>query len=508
MVPERILLVDDVAANLAVLTGVLEPAGYEVLVAPSGATGLRLAVKAQPDLILLDVMMPELGGIETCRQLKQNEVTRDIPVLFITARSETASLVEGFGAGGVDYIVKPFQAEEVLSRVATHLRLSRLNRELAEKNRSLELRTAELSAEMARRRGAEHALHNAGAQLDVLAELEASRGSLDGLIGISEPLRRMVEDIRRVSAFASTSVLITGESGTGKELIARAVHFGSSRARAPFVPLNCVAIPADLAESMLFGHVKGAFTGAAADRKGLFEMAHGGTLFLDEIGDMPLFLQAKLLRVLEDSRLTPVGASEPRAVNVRIIAATNAELEQRIREGTFRQDLYFRLAHYVIASSPLRERPEDVPVLAQHFLKTLAPELGIRAPRLSDSAVAMLRSYPFPGNVRELKNIIERALIQSGGESIQPEHLRLPQRSPGERVRTATLEATSTSAAPASPAASGLPLNLAEAEEILIARALQQTQGNIADAARLLGVHRTRIYRKLAKDGGVIPDEA
>ncbi|MBL9169085.1 MAG: sigma-54-dependent Fis family transcriptional regulator [Verrucomicrobiales bacterium] len=508
MVPERILLVDDVAANLAVLTGVLEPAGYEVLVAPSGATGLRLAVKAQPDLILLDVMMPELGGIETCRQLKQNEVTRDIPVLFITARSETASMVEGFGAGGVDYIVKPFQAEEVLSRVATHLRLSRLNRELAEKNRSLELRTAELSAEMTRRRGAEHALHDAGAQLDVLAELEASRGSLDGLIGISEPLRRMVDDIRRVSAFASTSVLITGESGTGKELIARAVHFGSSRARAPFVPLNCVAIPAELAESMLFGHVKGAFTGAAADRKGLFEMAHGGTLFLDEIGDMPLFLQAKLLRVLEDGRLTPVGASEPRAVNVRIIAATNAELEHRIREGTFRQDLYFRLAHYVIASSPLRERPEDVPILAQHFLKTLAPELGIRAPRLSDSALAMLQSYPFPGNVRELKNIIERALIQSGGESIQPEHLRLPQRSPGERVRPPSLEATATATAPATSAVAGLPLNLAEAEDLLIARALQQTQGNIADAARLLGVHRTRIYRKLAKDGGVIPDEA
>ncbi len=489
---EKILLVDDVPANLAVLTSALEPQGYEIFAAPNGASALSVAVKVKPDLILLDIMMPGLDGLETCRRLKQNEAARDIPVIFITARSETENVVEGFRAGGVDYVVKPFQAEEVLNRVATHLRINRLTRELREKNRALETRTAELTAEITRRQKVESALQQAGDQLATFSGLEASRGNLTGLVGGSGQLKKIVEEIRRLHQFANTTVLITGESGTGKELVARAVHFDSARAKAPFVPMNCVAIPAELAESILFGHVKGSFTGATADRKGCFELADGGTLFLDEIGDMHASLQVKLLRVLEDGCVTPVGAAESKKVNVRVIAATNADLTARIATGTFRQDLFFRLARYTVTTPPLRERLEDVPLLAAHFLKVFAAEMGRPSPGMSQAVTAALQAYDFPGNIRELKNIIERALIASGGEMILPEHLHL--------LQSAGTDALAVSQKTKKDTAPSLPLNLAEAEDVLIQRALDKTGGNIAEAARLLGIHRTRIYRKLAQE--------
>lgn len=490
--PPKILLVDDVAANLGVLSAALEPEGYEILATHNGATALKLAMKAKPDLILLDVMMPEMDGFETCRQLKQSEVTRDIPVIFITARTEMESIVEGFKAGGVDYVTKPFQTEEVLSRVSTHLRLSQLNRELQEKNQALETRTAELTAEIQKRRKVESSLQQADEKLTAFSNLEAARGQLASLIGHSPAMHKITNDIQRLRQFGQTSVLITGESGTGKELIARAIHFESDRAKAPFVPVNCVAIPAELAESTLFGHVKGSFTGALADRKGCFELANGGTLFLDEIGDMPVSLQVKLLRVLEDGCVLPVGATEAIKVDVRIIAATNADLDARINAGTFRQDLYFRLARYVLTSPPLRERIADVPMLATHFLKHFAGEMGLKPPVLSREAQEALRTYRFPGNVRELRNIIERALIQSGGQTIQPDHLQLL---PAAQT-PASIEAKSF----INQNRTGLPLNLAAAEDELIQRALDETNGNIAEAARLLGVHRTRIYRKLAQE--------
>ena len=489
---EKILLVDDVPANLTVLTSVLEPLGYDIFAAPNGAVALSVAAKAMPDLILLDIMMPGLDGLETCRRLKQSEATRDIPVIFITARGETESVVEGFGAGGVDYIVKPFQTGEVFNRIATHLRLSRLRRELLEQNRTLESRTAELTAEMERRRLAESALRQADDKLTAFSDLEALRGNITGLIGGSAKLRKIVEEIRRLHLFANTSVLITGESGTGKELVARAIHFGSTRAKAPFVPMNCVAIPAELAESILFGHLKGAFTGATADRKGCFELADGGTLFLDEIGDMPAGLQVKLLRVLEDGQVTPVGAGEAKHVDVRVIAATNADLTARIAAGGFRQDLFFRLARYTIQTPALRERLDDVPQLAGHFLQLFAAEMGQPSPGMSRAAAAALQAYDYPGNIRELKNIIERALIGSGGAMILPEHLQLAA-GPGAAGPPAT-------PAVKAAVAAELPLNLAAAEDALIQRALQETGGNIAEAARLLGVHRTRIYRKLAQE--------
>jgi DNA-binding NtrC family response regulator len=385
----------------------------------------------------------------------------------------------------------------VVSRVNTHLRLSRLRRELLEKNRALEARTAELTSEMEKRRQVESALRQADEKLAVISDLESSRWNLHAMISGSPQMQKIVDDISRLHHFSNTSVLITGESGTGKELIARAIHFDGARTKAPFVAVNCAAIPAELAESMLFGHAKGAFTGAAATRKGFFEMANGGTIFLDEIGDMALPLQAKLLRVLEDSLVTPVGMSEPVKVDVRVIAASNAKLAERIVTGAFRQDLYFRLARYTVCMPPLRERPEDIDLLARHFLRAFSAEMGMKAPPLSDDALQALRAYDFPGNVRELRNIIERALIECGGTAIQTRHLRFMKRD--------TLSPPPITPSTTNGTASVLPLNLADAEDALIQRALQETGGNIADAARLLGVHRTRIYRKLAQEGTRLP---
>jgi DNA-binding NtrC family response regulator len=487
---ERLLLVDDTPANLSVLAATLEPKGFEILAVSDGATALGVAERAQPALIILDIIMPGMDGFETCRQLKQIEATKEIPVIFITARGEMEHIVAGFAAGGVDYVVKPFEAAEVVSRVNTHLRLSRLRRELLEKNRALEARTAELTAEMEKRRQVESALQQADEKLAVISDMESSRWNLDGLIGGSPQIQKIVEDISRLHHFSNTSVLITGESGTGKELIARAIHFDGARAKAPFVAVNCAAIPAELAESMLFGHAKGAFTGATNTRKGFFEMANGGTIFLDEIGDMALPLQAKLLRVLEDSLVTPVGLSEPVKVDARVIAASNAKLTERIAAGTFREDLYFRLARYTVSAPPLRERPEDISLLAHHFLRIFAAEMGMKAPHLNHDALEALKAYDFPGNVRELRNIIECALIECGETAIQPRHLRFMSRAAPPPVENVTRPRT----------AVALPLNLAEAEDALIQRALKETGGNIADAARLLGVHRTRIYRKLAQE--------
>jgi transcriptional regulator with GAF, ATPase, and Fis domain len=288
-------------------------------------------------------------------------------------------------------------------------------------------------------------------------------------------------------------VLITGESGTGKELVARAIHHGSPRAHAPFIPVNCVAIPSELAESMLFGHLKGSFTGATADRKGWFELADGGTLFLDEIGDMPAGLQAKLLRVLEDGEIMSVGASQSKRVDVRVISATNADLSATIATGEFRQDLYFRLARFIVETPPLRDRPEDIPLLCAHFLQLFAEDMGLAAAALAPEALAWFSSYAFPGNVRELKNLIERALITSGGKTIERKHVQVSA-APSAAV-TASLplrEARPSTGA----AAAALPLNLEEAENVLIQRALEQTRGNVAEAARLLGVNRSRIYRR------------
>ncbi|MHB8520052.1 MAG: sigma-54-dependent transcriptional regulator [Limisphaerales bacterium] len=407
-----ILVVDDNDANRAVLCQLLDSRGYNVAAAPSGEIALKLVRSDPPELILLDVIMPDLDGFETCRRFKQDPATARIPIIFITAKDETRGVVEGFRSGGVDYITKPFQEDEVFIRIETHLKNHRLMHELQE--------------EVDRRERAESALKRADHALSILSEQEARRWGVDGFIGQSPAFAEVLNAIRKLQPFPNTNVLILGESGVGKELIARAIHYGGASAKGPFVPVNCSAIPKELGESAFFGHVKGAFSGATADHPGYFAQADGGTLFLDEVGDMPLNLQAKLLRAIEDGVIEPVGSStRKKKVEARILAGTNAELQSSIQAGEFRKDFYFRLAGYTIEVPPLRKRREDVPLLARYFVKRLSDEMGMPDPDFSPEALAKLASYAFPGNVRELKNLIERALIESGGGRISAEHLRI-----------------------------------------------------------------------------------
>jgi DNA-binding NtrC family response regulator len=484
MALRKVLIIDDTPANIRVLSQTLEPEGYEIFTAARGEQGLALAARVMPDVILLDVVMPGRNGYAICRDLKHNVATRDIPVLFVTARQEVDDVLRGFQSGATDYVVQPFRAEEVVARVKAHSEIARLTRELKERNRELE-------EEAGRRRTAEAERREVRERLTLLSEEASLRWGLESLVGQSLQMRKVLADIERLRQFSTTNVLITGESGTGKELVARALHYGSLRREAPFVPVNCAAIPADLAESTFFGHAKGAFTGATSDRKGCFERADGGTLFLDEIGDMDTVLQAKLLRVLEDGEYTPVGAPKAKRGDLRIVAATNTDLQAKIAAGRFREDLYFRLARYVVHTPALRERPEDIPTIAAHFLTQLSSEMAMTPPVLSDAALAILTAHLFPGNVRELKNLIERALIDSGGGIIGPEHLSIR---PAAACTPATL---ADAAQPQSP----LPLNVREAELELIERALKLTGGNVVEAARLLGVHRSSIYRRFEGRG-------
>ncbi len=434
----RILVADDIAANRTLLRQTLEPAGYDVLLVPGGEEALSVAQRAGPDLILLDVMMPGLNGFDTCRQLKQQASTQSIPVIFITAKDDSESVVQGFRVGGVDYITRPFNEAEVLARVDNHLRIHQLTEQLQQRNRQLQ-------DEIARREQAEGQLARADGQLSMISEQEARRWGIEGFVSRSPTVCAILNDVRRLQQAERTAVLITGESGTGKELIARAIHFGGSRSGKPFIVMNCSAIPRELAESVLFGHMRGAYTGAHETRKGYFALANGGTLFLDEIGDMPPELQPKLLRVLEDGRFTPLGGTEEQQTDVRILSATNQDLRNRIAQKEFRQDLYFRLAQFTVVVPPLREHPEDIALLVEHFLEMFAIEMGKKRPRLSGEALAELQGYGFPGNVRELKNIIEHALIKSGGAPIRPEHLHLL----GEADTSARCAATNVGACPA-----------------------------------------------------------
>ena len=494
---QTILVVDDQPANLAVLDDLLEPAGYQLLSATCAGDALRIAAKARPDLVLLDIVMPGIDGLETCRRLHADPATRELPVIFITGRAEVEARVAGFQVGGVDYIVKPFDAAEVLARVKTQLGLAHARRELEKKNEALAKALHELRAEEVRRLAAEEARHAADERLSILSAREARRWNVAGLVGRSRALTTLLREVERLQAFGRTGVLLVGESGTGKELVARALHSGGLRADQPFIPVNCVAVPGELMESMFFGHVRGAFTGATGDRKGFFELASGGTLFLDEIGDMPAVLQAKLLRVLEDGLVTPLGATAEKRVDVRVVAATNANLGAKIAAGSFRQDLYFRLARSTVHLPPLRDRREDLPLLAAHFIEQFAVEMGFTPPPISREALAALAAHPFPGNVRELRNLLENALITSGGKEITEVYLRLPAAPAAAELLRVEEQAVADSRVGAEVETGDLPLNLEAAERQLIQRALAQAGGNIAEASRLLGVHRSRIYRVL-----------
>ena len=420
----KVLIADDVDENRELLRETIEPHGFDAFLVPNGSLAIRVAKRVLPDLILLDIRMPgDLDGFETCQKLKSDPSTKDIPIIFITVEDEKSAIVKAFQAGAIDYIIKPFSKEEALARVQTHVNLHRLAKELRMKNVALQNEIERREAAESAKTQVEEELKTEAERVSFISEQEASRWGISGFIGQSETFQNVIQNVKKVQQSNSISVLITGESGTGKELVARAVHFGSSRGKRPFIPLNCSAIPHDLAESMLFGHTKGSFSGAATDQKGYFEMANGGTLFLDEIGDLPLGLQGKFLRVLESHRFTPIGSAKEIEVDVRVVAATNRDLASYIEEQRFRSDLYFRLARFTVEVPSLRDRRDDIPLLVTHFVNLFASETGQAPPRISSESFEHLQSYGFPGNIRELKNMMERAVIEAENDEITPSDL-------------------------------------------------------------------------------------
>lgn len=406
-----ILLVDDTPTNLEILVQVFDKQGYEVFVATDGESALEQISATRPDLILLDVMMPGLDGFETCQRLKANPATADIPVIFMTALTETPEKVKGFQMGAVDYVTKPIQHEEVLARVKTHLNLRSLQQHLEQRVKE---RTAELQKALDE---VEHLKGQLQAENTYLREEIQLEHNFDNIISRGKALNAVLTQVEQVAP-TDASVLILGESGTGKELLARAIHSRSRRSDRPLVKVNCASLPSNLIESELFGHEKGAFTGAVAKKIGRFELADKGTIFLDEIGEMPIELQAKLLRVLQEGEFERVGNPHTTKVDVRVIAATNRALEQAVRNGSFREDLYYRLNVFPITSPPLRDRKEDIGVLITHFLKKFSSKIGKNIEKISQEAMIALEAYPWPGNVRELENTIERAVILAQNEAL------------------------------------------------------------------------------------------
>jgi len=416
-----ILVVDDTAANIGFLLDTLSKAGYRVRVAPDGESALEQLHYSPPDLVLLDVMMPGIDGFETCRRLRQLPNLQKIPVIFMTALSDAQDKVRAFAAGADDYVTKPFQYEEVLARVRVHLTRRELECKLAHLNRDLEARVAARTAELKSALEEVEALKSRLQQENRYLKQEISEAAnLGEIIGSSPALQAA---LRKVAAVAPTdsTVLIHGETGTGKELFARALHAQSTRRDRPMIKLNCSAISAGLVESELFGHVRGAFTGATERRVGRFELADGGTLFLDEVSELPLETQAKLLRVLQEQEFEPVGSSKTVKVDVRVIAATNRELLADVHAGRFRSDLYYRLNVFPVDLPSLRDRPEDIESLAIHFMHRMARKLGKPIERISPATLSKLNNYTWPGNIRDLQNTIERAAVLSSGSELSVE---------------------------------------------------------------------------------------
>ena len=451
-----VLIVDDEPLNVDLLEQELGAAGYRTLSATSGEEALAAAAKSRPDLILLDVMMDGIDGYEVCKRLKASEATRAIPVVFLTALAETFEKVRAFGAGAVDYLTKPFETEELLARVGVHIALRR---------------------EIEAHRKADATIH---------CLVEEIRSDRDAIVGDSPALRRVLALAAQVAPTDST-VLIQGETGTGKELVARAIHDRSPRRERPLVRINCAALPRDLVESELFGHEKGAFTGAVQQRRGRFELADGGTLLLDEVGELPLEAQAKLLRVLQEHEFERVGGARSLRADVRVIAATNRDLQAQVAAGGFRSDLYYRLNVFPIAMPPLRERRDDIPRLVQHFATKAARKLGKTLEGIAPAFIEQASAYDWPGNIRELENLIERAMIMSDGTRLDATEL-FSKASPSDK---------------ASPAAQA-DATLEEIERAHIRRVLERTRWAIEGergAARLLGLNPSTLRGRLRKLG-------
>jgi two-component system response regulator PilR (NtrC family) len=382
---ERILVVDDELSMREFLEIMLTKEGYQVRTAADGRKALVLAEKELFDLAILDIRMPKMDGIETLVGLK--EISPETVALMITAYASTDTAIQAMKQGAYDYITKPFKIEEIKMTIQKAL-----------EKKSLETENT------------------------LLKQVVEDRYKWGNIIGKSEKMREIYELVKKVSPTKS-NVLLAGESGTGKELVAKAVHYNSPRKNRPFVILNCGAIPENLLESELFGHMRGAFTGAISNKHGLFETADKGTIFLDEIGELPLSMQVKLLRVIQDREFTRVGGTEPIRVDVRIISATNKDIEDAVRKGEFREDLFYRLNVIQLRLPNLREKKDDIPLLAQNFLHLFSAELDKDIRQISPDAMRLLMNYDYPGNVRELQNMIERAVALEGSNILSVENL-------------------------------------------------------------------------------------
>jgi two-component system response regulator AtoC len=445
----KVLVVDDDEAIRGLVLEFLDDGSTEVAEAATGAEAIAVAAETSPDIVLLDMRLPDVDGLEVLTQLR---ATTDAPVVVITADSSSSRTIQAIQRGAYDYIVKPLEPEtvvHVVDRALAHQRLSDSVRDLG--------------------------------------PTTAGRDARERIIGSSPAMQSVYKLIGRVAG-SDAAVLVTGETGTGKELVAETIHQNSRRARGPLVRVNCAALPETLLESELFGHEKGAFTGAIERRKGRFELADGGSIFLDEVGELSPGTQRRLLRVVQFGRFERVGGMATIDTDTRVIAATNRDLEAAVVDGTFREDLYYRLNVVRVDLPRLRDRVDDVPALVAHFLDRYRPSPGAAPRRISDAAMQLLLDYDWPGNVRQLENCILRAVILSTGPVIAPEDIDLsaPVATPSGVDVTALVR-------------QGVPLKqvLADVERRLIAEALRQAGGNRSEAARMLGVYRRYLYDKI-----------
>jgi DNA-binding NtrC family response regulator len=453
----KILVVDDEDSMRDFMSIMLSKEGYDVIQAASGPEALDFIQKSSPDVVITDMMMPEMSGLELLTQARQYENSPSFIVM--TAFASVDSAIEAMKKGAYDYITKPFKVDEVKLAVKKLLEKETISKE----NTSLK---QELSRKF----------------------------SLDNFIGQDPKIVRMKEIVQKLAKSESTA-LILGESGTGKDLVANAVHYHSNRVGKPFITLNCAAIPDTLLESELFGYKKGAFTGAYKDKDGVFKAADSGTLFLDEVGNTSLAIQMKLLRVLDDQEIMPVGSTEKMKVNVRLIAATNANLEEEVKAGNFREDLYYRLNVFTVQIPPLRERREDIALLVDHFNRFYCAKMGLEEKTISPDTLKVLLSYDWPGNVRELENTIERALVVSTGPLINSEDLP-------EKVRGGSMvkEMAESSVADSGQARDASP-TLESVEKAYIFWVLNQTGWNKTRTAKTLGIDASTLYRKIDRYG-------
>ena len=455
---KSILLIDDDDSIRRVVEYNLREEGYDVTTAPSGTEGLRLFQDCPVDLVLTDIRMPEMDGLDLLARIKAMQP--DLPVVLLTAHGTISSAVEAMKLGAFDYLTKPFDRDRLRATVRKALDMAAL----ATENRQLR-------------------------------QVVADRFSFANMIAGSRAMRAVADTAGRV-AQTETTVLLDGESGTGKELLAKAIHFHSSRSRGPFVTINCGAIPEQLLESELFGHRRGSFTGAVADKKGKFEVADRGTIFLDEIGELPLMLQVKILRVLQEREIDKVGDTRPVKVDVRVIAATNRDLEKMIADGTFRDDLYYRLAVVSIRMPPLRERADDIPLLVDHFLDKHAERLGKPRPAVEKGVYAAFNRYAWPGNIRELENVIERALVLDRDGVLGMDDLAERLRAADQQVGTLRMELPDEG------------ISLEEVEKELLLASLQKHKWNQTRAAAYLKITRSTLLYRMQKFGLERPKSA